>query len=148
MTVFSQRDPRWAKAKIGNSGLTIGRYGCVISSVAMLSSYFKPELTPLETSKILSFTQDGKVFWQTANFANFAFYHRAYSRNDQTIAEHISNPDLAVILEVAGRSHWVVATGWQKEAKTYKIADPWLGDSSNMSRYQNNITGAAYFKKK
>ena len=35
-TSFSQRDPRWAKDKLGTCALTIGEAGCLISAVASM----------------------------------------------------------------------------------------------------------------
>ena len=37
---LSQQDPRWKSLPLGNSNLTIGSYGCALTSVAMYLSGF------------------------------------------------------------------------------------------------------------
>lgn len=37
-TIYSQNDPEWKNVKLGNSNLTIGNYGCYITSLGMLSN--------------------------------------------------------------------------------------------------------------
>lgn len=146
MLSFSQRDPRWATRLIRGSNVTIGRYGCTITCIADLSTYFGDNLTPQNVNDICKFTPSGLVYWASCKFGHFVFDRRAYGRNDGEIIAALKDPKRAVILQVAAASHWVVATGWQPETKDYKIADPWLGDHSNMGRYNHDITGAAYFK--
>ena len=147
MKSYSQRDPSWANIKIGNSNLTIGRFGCTLTSIADLSTYFRDFLTPLAVRNICKFTPNGLLIWESCVFENFRFESREYGRFDHNIQQALKDPDRAVILQVANGSHWVVATGKPLFGNKYKIADPWLGDFTDMSRYGNNITGAAYFKR-
>jgi hypothetical protein len=148
MTIFSQRDPRWAAREIGLSKLTVGRFGCTLTSVAMLSTYFGENLDPGSILSLLKFTPGGLLIWKSADFAKFRFERRVYYRDNASISAALKDLNRAVILEVAQKSHWVVATGWQPETYCFKIADPWLGDHSNMKRYGDNITGMAFFTKK
>ena len=37
MKVLSQRDPKWAKQKLGKCGCTLGSHGCAVTSVAMIA---------------------------------------------------------------------------------------------------------------
>lgn len=43
---YSQFDPRWANVPIGNSTSLIGRFGCLVTSVAMVYTYFGQPTTP------------------------------------------------------------------------------------------------------
>lgn len=142
MLSYSQRNPKWAANKLGNSALTIGRYGCTTTCIADLSTYFGDNLNPLQVSKAIQYTRDGLILWQSCKFKHFQFWFREYGRKDTNIRNALADPKLAVILEV-DKSHWVVATG--TFGADYKIADPWFGDRSTTKRY-NRITGAAYFK--
>ena len=36
---FSQKDPRWKDVKLGKTNLTIGKYGCFLTSLAMLEGH-------------------------------------------------------------------------------------------------------------
>jgi len=148
MTNYSQRDPRWARLELGSSKLTMGRYGCLVTCLAMLTTYFKPDHTPGDILPQLRFTSNGLLYWNSAVFENFVFYQRVRVRQDAVIKEHLRDPNLAVVLEVANSSHWVVATNWQTYPASIGIADPWLGDRASMLRYNNDITGAAYFSRR
>lgn len=143
---FSQRDQAWAAMIMQPSRLTLGRYGCTTTCIADLSTYFGYALNPGQISKMLKYTPDGLIIWQTADFSSFRFDHREIGRNDANIRAALNDPTMAVILQVAHGSHWVVAIG--EQAGMFKIADPWVGDKASMARYNNNITGAAYFKRK
>lgn len=147
MQTYSQRDPGWAYFNIKGSKLSIGRFGCTLTAVADLSTYFGDNFTPNDINQKTNFTSGGLIIWNSCFYPTFHFERREYGRNDENILRAIQDPSAAVILQVAEGSHWVVATGWQKENKTFKIADPWLGDFSNLARYNNSITGAAYFRR-
>jgi hypothetical protein len=43
---FSQVDPSWKGEKMGKSGLTVGGFGCAMTSVAMAGAYKMRNLTP------------------------------------------------------------------------------------------------------
>ena len=134
--------------RIGQSPLTLGRYGCTVTCIAMLTSYFFPTRTPKDLAESLQFTPDGLVLWGSCKFENFVFEKRVYLRDDAEIVRHIKDPNLAVILHVANRSHWVVATGISVLSGQIQIADPWFGDRASMARYGNDINGAAYFTRR
>ena len=144
MNSFSQRNPEWARARLGESDLTIGRFGCTTTCIANLSSYFKDDLNPIQISQRIKYTPGGLVIWASCIFPSFVFERREVGRNDEEIMKALLDPKRAVILNVANGSHWVVAIGG---GPTLRIADPWLGDRSTMARYKNDITGAAYFKR-
>lgn len=148
MQIFSQHDPRWNFERIGNSPLTVGRYGCTLTCVAMLTTYFLPEKTPGQLARSLQFTADGLLVWSSCQFENFIFERRVYGRDDLGIRLHLADPNLAVILQVARRTHWVVATSRFSGDGTYQVADPWTGNKATMRRYGDDISGAAFFKKK
>jgi len=148
MQSYSQRNPLWASKNIKGSNVSIGRFGCTLTCIADLSTYFGDNLNPGKINEICKFTPSGLIYWMSANFSSFVFDRRFYGRNNAEILKALADPDRAVILQVAAGSHWVVATGWQKEIADFKIADPWLGDWSNMARYGRDVTGFATFKRK
>lgn len=145
MISYSQRDPQWAEKKLGTTNLTLGRFGCTITSIADLASYFGDNLTPPQVADICKFTPGGLLIWTTCKFGHFQFERREFNRHDVNIKAAIADPNRAVILQVANGSHWVVATS-PSIMGIYNIADPWLGDRSTVRRY-GNITGSAYFRR-
>ncbi len=109
MQSYSQRDPRWANLKLGTSGLTIGRYGCTTTGIADLSTYFGDNLTPYQIANLIQYTAGGLILWDTCHFQTFGFWFREQSRVDRNIQNALADPKLAVLLNVAHGSHWVVA---------------------------------------
>lgn len=148
MIDFSQRDSLWAGDFIGRSKLTVGRFGCTLTGIADLSTYFGDDFNPGSLAKMDIFTPEGLVIWQKCNFKTFQFSQRLYDRNDFLVKAALIDPDQAVLLQVAHGSHWVVATGWRSKGQFITISDPWFGDRADMQRYDNSITGLAFFRKK
>jgi ABC-type bacteriocin/lantibiotic exporter with double-glycine peptidase domain len=143
MILLSQRDPQYAQQKIGKSFLSIGRYGCTLTCISMLSDYFGCFTSPAKIAGMKEwFTNEGLVIWTKLAFTKFKFQKRLYGQDDVAIMDAIKDPKKAVILEV-DKSHWVVATG-KSLFGGYKIADPWFGDRSTTRRY-GKITGSALF---
>lgn len=145
MKILSQRDPLWAKVPIGESSLTLGRYGCTITSISMLTDYFGGWSPPDVMARKQKFTKDGLIIWQALNLPTVSFEKRLFGRNDVEIEKSLKDPDKAVILQVENY-HWVVCLGKDLLGR-YRIADPWFGDKSSVTRYKS-ITGSAHFVRK
>ena len=148
MISFSQRDARWAEQKMGNTNLTLGRFGCTVSCIADLSTYFGGNFDPGQVARKIAFNANAEVLWQSCNFPAFIFDRRATNFDYADVLAAYRDPKRAVILNVANKSHWVVVSGINHRAGLFTIADPWLGDFSDMGRYKNSIQGAAFFRSK
>lgn len=143
MKILSQRDPQWSAHKIGSSTLTIGRYGCTLTCLSMLTDYFQHFGTPAQIAEHKDwFTKDGLVKWDKLNLKAMTFEKRLYGRNDAEIEKSLKDPNKAVILQVENY-HWVVCLGKDVFGR-YRIADPWFGDKASINRYKI-ITGSAHF---
>jgi hypothetical protein len=142
-------DMRWASQKLGASELTVGRFGCTTTAIAMLSDYFKCYKSPLEIASVKkNYTLDGLILWPRLAFANMRWAYREYGRNDAEITAALKDPKRAVILQVNDGQHWVVATSKVPFFNDYWCADPIDGKNRRvLSRYKN-ITGASYFERK
>lgn len=146
MSYFSQRDPRWSKEKIGESSLTVGRMGCCLTSISMLSSYFECLRLPSELAhNVHYYTKNGLVIWKNFVFSKMRFVGREYMRNDEKIREYLKDSGKAVIFEVDNRAHWVVGIKPTLLGNDYVIVDPWTGTKKTLKKEYKNITGAAYF---
>jgi ABC-type bacteriocin/lantibiotic exporter with double-glycine peptidase domain len=143
MIILSQRDARWSAEKIGKSLITIGRYGCTLTCLSMLSSYFGGYRTPAALARGLSFTSGGLIIWSSMpKLLPFKLEKRLYSRNDDEIMKSLKDAKRAVILQVDG-FHWVVALSKIPFTKHYRIGDPWTGKKSTTLSYKA-ITGSAH----
>lgn len=145
MEIYSQRDPLWSEQPIGKTPYKIGAFGCTLTSIAMLASYFGDKLTPLDIARRCQFTPDAKIIWASVKFEHFEFDYRYYLESTEIINKCIKDADRAVILQVKNKSHWVVATGKTFFGDKYKIADPFYGDRSTLIRYGGKIDGFATF---
>ena len=145
MQQLSQRDPIWANVHIGESNLTIGRFGCTIVSISMVTDRFNKWITPDSIATKQKFTKDGLILWTKLNLPTVSFIKRGYGRNDVEIVEAIQNPDKAVILEVEN-FHWVLCIG-KSLLGGYNIIDPWFGKPSTTRSYKDQVTGYAIFKR-
>jgi ABC-type bacteriocin/lantibiotic exporter with double-glycine peptidase domain len=149
MIYLSQRDPRWSHVKLGDSQLTVGRYGCTTTCISMISDYFRcyvrPDIIAADASR---YTKDGLVLWQNMKFANFKFEKRLYTRDDTEIITSLKDPKKAVILQVDNQQHWVVALSKTWFGKDYNVLDPWFGDKRTACGTYKNITGSAHFVRK
>lgn len=67
---FSQRDSRWSANRLGASGLTVGRYGCAMTSVAMVLSGGGANVDPGRLNAYMSasggYTSGGLIYWGVA----------------------------------------------------------------------------------
>lgn len=147
MKHLSQRDPNWSNITMVPSRLTLGRYGCTTTCIAMLSDYFKCYTSPDHVVNVnVKYTIDGLILWESIKFPNFAFEDRIYGYLPGRIDQSLADPNRAVILQVANASHWVVAIHKVPGTKLYFIVDPWDGKVKLSSTY-GKITGSAHFKR-
>lgn len=152
MIYLSQRDKRWATATIGKTALTVGRWGCTLTSLSMLSSFYGCFKTPAELAKTLGlFTPGGLLIWgmvEKVFGGKIKFVYRygqgdKVVRNDKAIRDSIlGSPKTSVILEVANHSHWVVAVGVY--GNDYMCVDPIDGQKKLVLKTFGNITGSAH----
>jgi len=148
MKTLSQKNPAWGYQKIGDSNATIASYGCLITSLSMLSDWYGKYKNPSWMAKNLKFTKDGLLYWNsiTSSELPMKFVYRYYSRDDKKIKEILYSKDNACILRVVLNhyQHWVVLLGYSR-LYGYKIADPIDG---KVKYLKYPITGFAEVAKK
>lgn len=151
MQILGQRDPRWAADKLGGSSLTVGRFGCTTTAIAMLSDYFKSFKNPGQIAhNVNNYTPGGLILWNNLNtqFEHMKFVWRDYHRDDAKIQDALRDPDKAVILQVNHGAHWVTGIRKTLFGGSYIVADPLFGDKCDAIERYGNITGAAFFASK
>jgi len=154
MFVYKQGDSRWADKTIGNTDLTLARWGCTITSICMLfTKFYRKSLYPNEVCKTWKFTDkktypslpEGLILWHETDFDGMEFVKRGYGYNKEEIKKYAQDKNYAVIVEVENR-HWCAVTWF---GGTWPVlADPWTGSTLWWwwLRY-NSITGYAVFRK-
>lgn len=157
---YGQRDPRWAKNFLGNSNLTIGRYGCTTTSICNGLRYFGAIITPAQLAMNPSnYTREGYpdgaglIIWDQLTIpGGFHCIKRignrwAPKRDDAAIQKSLKDPNEFVILQVDNGQHWVLALGKTLFGNDYRIEDPWFGDKRTAIGTYRNITGSAHFRR-
>lgn len=136
---YSQKDPRWAKMKLGHSGLTMRDFGCVVTSCAMMLSYFYDrEVLPSELLKWLNqnhgFTGDGLLYWQ--KIEQFTGGKLRYNRKFQNATTY------TVRQCVFGRfNHWLI----DSPVSVGKVIDPLPGQERGYKSYQWTGRNRAFY---
>lgn len=147
MYVLSQRDSRWNTKTIGDTELTVGRYGCLITSLCMLyTKFWKKPLYPNEVCKTWKFDSSGRLLWTQTHFDGMEFVLRGYDYNFSKIKEYANNPNKGVVVFLDG-VHWNAVSSvigpW------IILHDPWLGKVLwNWKSIYKEISGYALFNKK
>ena len=162
--VIDQRDRRWAFKMLGNSDSTIGDYGCLVSSFAMLAGMLPPEVNSrmiaagafgtrdcpacANTFDIQKFIPSAPPIHDTTlryPFAPFpaAACSRVVSRlkgGNPVILEVDMRPNLA-----GHQMHFVlgVSAFGSGESANIVIHDPWFADETTLCpRYGVNLARA------
>lgn len=134
---FKQTDPRWAGVKIGSSGKTIGRIGCVTTGIAMMESFRSGKtIYPDAMVKNLSYDKSGNVYWPEDYSVGY------WSENYlETIYRKLreGKPVLIGAKTSGGSQHWVVITGFsggeKLSASGFKINDPGSSTNTNLQQF-------------
>lgn len=135
MTLYSQRDPRWANINLGTSNSSIGNYGCLITAAGM---FFDKD--PKTVNEILrqggGYANGNLFYWFPAcKLLGGSFIWRNWSYDNTAALWAIKNYG-AVLVEVDAtpigsprNSHWVIFVG------NHKLWDPWNGKEEPTSKY-------------
>lgn len=146
MTLYNQTDPRWSMEKLGKSQSTVGRYGCLITAIMTLNSWYGGTETPGWAARNLSFTSGGLLFWKSLSekMRKIRFVYRYYKEDREKILSILQSNDNAAILEVpfAGAKHWLALVGYSR-LNGYRVADPLHGDIVWLKSRYSSVSGFA-----
>lgn len=142
---YKQRDTRWAKDKLGSTSETVGKVGCLVSSICMNFSYYQQDLTPKELNQKLTksegYTPRGWLIWNklhhiSNNKLSVVFPKLSHQSIEEALVE--KKPILAKVYIHKVVPHWVLIVG--KKNNEYLILDPLKdGKISKISDYGDYI---------
>ncbi|MBP1569624.1 MAG: SH3 domain-containing protein [Oscillospiraceae bacterium] len=139
---YKQTDPRWANVKIGYSGKTIGKIGCVTTGIAMMESFRSGKtIYPDAMMRKLSYDYSGNVYWPedySVGYWSENYLKTVYNKLRE------GKPVLIGAKAPAGNQHWVVITGF-KGGKTlspsgFTINDPGSKTNTNLQQFFNSFS--------
>jgi len=130
--LYSQRDKRWKKNRLGTCGDTIGNSGCLITILAVLFNK-----TPLEVNDLLllngGYFAGCLVNWQVASkILDFEYLGSGKSAP-------VFYPCIAEV-KFGAHSHFVLMYD------LVRFFDPWYGDIESLSNRYKKIVGYRYIR--
>jgi len=127
---FSQRDPRWAKASLGQTTDTMGSDGCLVTATAMalenLGFTTNPQDLNQRLTRTKSYTKNGWLIWdgirRVTDGRAVATYHDTVNAQviDQCMAD--GQYPLVQFYLPNGRSHWAMIV--RHDGRGYHMRDP------------------------
>jgi len=130
---YNQRDSQWGNNAIGNSKDSMAEYGCLVTSMAMVSSHYGKALNPGQIAG------SSAPFWYntafmlqgswTVNGVTMSRTRKGYSQGALDAELSLGNP---VIVGVgSGPAHFVVITA--KKDGSYVMRDPYVESGKDIS---------------
>ncbi len=138
---YNQRDKTWANDKLGKTSETVGKVGCLISSVGMNLSYYGIDMNPKEINKKLTkvdgYTSQGWLIWSklsiiTDKKVKIIFPVLSHKNIEKSLLE--KKPVLVKVYIHRVIPHWVLIVG--KKDSEYLMLDPLTqGKATKLSSY-------------
>ncbi len=142
MKILSQRDKRWSSKLLGNSKLTIGSSGCLITAIAMAAGT-TPDRVNDALLKVKGFS-GALVVWSNVPkaFPHLKFVWRAYAYDNMAVLGIIKKNGFCMVeaTTLFNGKHWLLFIG------NHQLYDPWYGTQRTTSSYLR-YTGFSAFDK-
>lgn len=128
--VYSQKDPKWGRDKLGKTNASVAKEGCVVTSVAMALGNLGFNTNPGDLNMRLThtdnFTKRGWLIWNgvsevTGGDAKAHYYDTV---SDPLINTCMARGDYPLVQFYLpnGRSHWAMIVG--RDGRGYHMRDP------------------------
>lgn len=129
---YSQKDSRWGNSRIGQSNSLIKDYGCALTSVAMIFSYYGEKTTPANLARQKIFYWD-LIVWPDGKNINLVKDTKhggvSWSEIDRELAN--GHPVIVFIKARSSAGHYVVIH--HKVGSDYVVHDPYWGANIYLS---------------
>ena len=162
LPIMGQRDPRWAALKIGYGDGTVGQYGCLFSSLAMLAFHDQPIVVSTSVAALMdamkgngNYTPEGGNYLQSADIGAITAGSVKFVKASDLFPGPVDaksmyelNSFLAAdvnnyaIIEVDNRGDNLTPDPHAAHQHfvvmldaTGAIHDPWYGDKATITRY-------------
>jgi len=127
---YLQNDPRWRSDSLGTSDSSMGRSGCLVTSIAASIDYLGVKIDPKELNKVFTeknvYTAGGEVIWykikEVVPGIDY-YYQRIFGR--RTLENDLKQGRLPIVqvrYNGKGIFHWVLIVGADEE--DFLIMDP------------------------
>lgn len=132
---YSQRDPRWGSNFIGNSRSDLKDWGCAVTSVSMVSTFFGNRVSPNVLAKQPIFAFDLIKWslggWSNSNMSVNSTYGYSHGNISWSVIDKMLENKIPVIVNIKKTNgkggHYVVIHN--KDKKDYIVHDPYFGSN-------------------
>lgn len=126
---YNQRDERWGNNSIGLSGEPVWKYGCLLSSVAMVLKQRGENVTPIDVAANSSYFFQGYMLipWAGGRFSSI--WNRDLAAIDGKLS--FGNPVIVGLYAGQYGTHFVVLKSGSNG--DYVMNDPWYGPNLKFS---------------
>lgn len=133
--IVSQNDSRWKYTKLGTSSLTIGGYGCAITSASSAFQYFGVNMNPADVNTALNKTSGGYVsgnmlnWGRLENASGFKLATNTISSSQVDSELKSGNPIIARVIGYFKEypTHFVLIVG-KNSSGEFIINEPFYGN--------------------
>ncbi|MEX2013744.1 MAG: C39 family peptidase [Parcubacteria group bacterium] len=137
---YNQRDAQWFYLPLGYSRLSVGEYGCLVTSMAMVASHYGKNIRPSDIALTPS------AFFSNTAYLYYTFTVKgvtlsrtnSYSGLNRTVVDKELAAGRPVVVAVMNFGHYVVIKG--KSGSGYIMNDPWYANGRDipLNRYYSN----------
>lgn len=136
---YNQRDSQWGNMLIGNSDSSVAEYGCLITSMAMIASYYDKSIKPSDIAASPDVFVPGTAYmWQGSwTVSGITTTRTRVSMSTAKIDEEVNTGRPVIVGLFSGPDHFIVIKG--KNDQGYIMNDPFLengGDRPFSDKYQ------------
>ncbi len=130
---YSQRDKRWGNIAIGNSDISVGESGCLLTSVAMVLTHRGNTVSPPSIASNASNFFDGDFIWSALTSLGFSTPRR--TTDTSIVNSALASGNWVIVgLNYSKNTygepfHFVVITS--KNGDDYNLFDPWKGPNTS-----------------
>lgn len=133
---YNQRDSAWGSETIGNSNETLANVGCLVSSIAMITSHYGKTLTPsqIAASSNPFFYNTANMLWQWSGpVQGISATRTRVGYNVAALDAELATGRPAIVRITASNSvgtHFLVVT--EKKDGKYIMKDPYEADGNDI----------------
>ncbi len=132
---YSQRDPRWGENFIGNSKSNLKDWGCAVTSVAMVSTFYGNRISPNILAKQPIYAFD-LIKWNLGGWSSTAMavdsvYGSSHGNINWSVVDKMIASKIPVVVNIRKTNgkggHYVVIHN--KDKTDYVVHDPYFGSN-------------------
>lgn len=132
---YNQRDSQWGNKFMGNSALSVAEYGCLVSSSAMVATFYKKNLNPGDIagnpSAFFSPDSSTALLWRDITVNGVHIVRTSVSPTTANIDSELSAGRPVIVGLYSGPAHFIVIKSGSNG--NYIMNDPFMENGHDVS---------------